>query len=156
MKNQLINLDFTSFYVSSAPSAEGDFFFLERERGGFLVVADETSSSPDCSADFSGVFDEGFFLVLFFSAGFGVAEGTSSFLDSFSDSEEESASDFFMEAFSAFSFNSAVSIAFTDFGFLERERLAVFFVAVFEDESCLSSTFFSFCFCASYQAVFRS
>ena len=66
MKNQLINLDFTSFYISSAPSAEGDFFFLERERGGFLVVADETSSSPDCSAAFSGVFDEGFFLVLLF------------------------------------------------------------------------------------------
>ena len=40
MKNQFINLDFTSFYVLSAPSAEGDFFFLERERGGFFVVAD--------------------------------------------------------------------------------------------------------------------
>ena len=66
MKNQFINLDFTSFYVSSAPSAEGDFFFLERELGGFFVVADGTSSSPDCSAAFSGVFDEGFFLVLFF------------------------------------------------------------------------------------------
>ena len=66
MKNQLINLDFTSFYVSSAPSAEGDFFFLEGERGGFLVVADGTSSLPDFSAAFSGVFDEGFFLVLLF------------------------------------------------------------------------------------------
>ena len=85
MKNQLINLDFTSFYVSSAPSAEGDFFFLERERGGFFVVADETSSPPDCSAAFSGVFDEGFFLVLFFSGAIGVAKGTSSFLDSFSE-----------------------------------------------------------------------
>ena len=42
MKNQFINLDFTSFYVSSAPSAEGDFFFLERERGDFFVVTDET------------------------------------------------------------------------------------------------------------------
>ena len=112
MKNQLINLNFTSFYVSSAPSAEGDFFFLERERGGFCVVADGTSSSPDCSAAFSGVFDDGFFLVLLFPDDFGVAEGTSSFLDSFSDSDEESASDFFMEAFSAFSFNSEVSIAF--------------------------------------------
>ena len=144
MKNQFINLDFTSFYVSSAPSAEGDFFFLERERGGFLVVADGTSSSPDCSAAFSGDFDEGFFLVLFFSGAFGVAEETSSFLDSFPDSEEESASDFFMEAFSAFSFNSAVSIAFLDFGVLERERLAVFFAGVFEEESCFSSTFSSF------------
>ena len=92
MKNQFINLDFTSFYVSSAPSAEGDFFLLERERGGFFVVADDgTSSSPNCSAAFSGVFDEGFFLVLFFSGAFGVAEETSSFLDSFSDSDEESA-----------------------------------------------------------------
>ena len=144
MKNQFINLDFTSFYVSSAPSEEGDFFFLERERGGFFVVADETSSPPDCSAAFSGVFDEGFFLVLFFSGAFGVAEGTSSFLESFSDSDEESASDFFMEAFSAFSFNSEVSIAFLDFGVLERERLAVFFAGVFEDESCFSSTFSSF------------
>ena len=73
-----------------------------------------------------------------------MAEGTSSFLDSFSDSEEESASDFFMEAFSAFSFNSEVSIAFLDFGVLERERLAVFFAGDFEDESCFSSTFSSF------------
>ena len=144
MKNQFINLDFTSFYVSSAPSAEGDFFFLERERGGFLVVADETSSPPDCSAAFSGVFDEGFFLVLFFSGAFGVAERTSSFLESFPDSDEESASDFFMKAFSAFSFNSEVSIAFLDFGVLERERLAVFFAGVFEEESCFSSTFSSF------------
>ena len=144
MKNQFINLDFTSFYVSSAPSAEGDFFFLERERGGFLVVADGTSSSPDCSAAFSGVFDEGFFLVLFFSGAFGVAERTSSFLESFPDSDEESASDFFMEAFSDFSFNSEVSIAFLDFGVLERERLAVFFAGVFEDDSCFSSTFSSF------------
>ena len=144
MKNQFINLDFTSFYVSSAPSAKEDFFFLERELGGFLVVADETSSPPDCSAAFSGVFDEGFFLVLFFSGAFGVAEETSSFLDSFPDSEEESASDFFMEAFSAFSFNSEVSMAFLDFGLLERERLAVFFAGVFEDESCFSSTFSSF------------
>ena len=144
MKNQLINLDFTSFYISSAPSAEGDFFFLELERGGFLVVADETSSPPDCSAAFSGVFDEGFFLVLFFSAAFGVTEGTSSFLDSFSDSDEESASDFCIEAFSVFSFNSEVSIDFLDFGVLERERLAVFFAGVFEDESCFSSTFSSF------------
>ena len=44
MKNQFINLDFKSFYVSSAPSAEGDFFFLELERGGFFFVADGTSS----------------------------------------------------------------------------------------------------------------
>ena len=133
MKNQFINLDFTSFYVSSAPSAEGDFFFLELERGGFLVVTDGTSPSPDCSAAFSGVFDEGFFLVLFFSGAFGVAERTSSFLESFSDSDVESASDFFMEAFSTFLFNSEVSIAFLDFRVLERERLAVFFVEVFEE-----------------------
>ena len=45
MKNQFINLDFTSFYVSSAPSAEEDFLFLERERGGLFAVADGTSSS---------------------------------------------------------------------------------------------------------------
>ena len=143
MKNQFINLDFTSFYVSSEPSTEGDFFFLERERGGFFVVADETSSSPDCSKAFSGVFDEGLFLVLFFSGAFGVAERTSSFFES-SDSDVESASDFFMEAFSAFSFNSEVSIAFLDFGVLERERLAVFFAGVFEEEFCFSSTFSSF------------
>ena len=144
MKNQLINLDYKSFYVSSAPSAEGDFFFLERERGDFFVFAEVTSLSPDCSAAFSGVFDEGFFLVLFFSGAFGVAEGTFSFLESFSDSDEESASDFFLEAFSDFSFNSEVSIAFLDFGVLERERLAVFFAGVFEDDSCFSSTFSSF------------
>ena len=144
MKNQFINLDFTSFYVSSAPSAEGDFFFLERELGGFFVVAEGTSSSPDCSAAFSGVFDDGFFLVLFFSGAFEVAEGTSSFLGIFSDSDEESASDFFMEAFSAFSFNSEESIAFLEFGVLERERLAVFFAGVYEDDSCFSSTFSSF------------
>ena len=47
----------------------------------------------------------------------------------------------FMDVFSSFSFYSEVSIAFLDFGVLERERLAVFFAGVFEDESCFSSTF---------------
>ncbi|MEC8187160.1 MAG: hypothetical protein VX059_00055 [SAR324 cluster bacterium] len=65
-------------------------------------------------------------------------------MESFPDSDEESASDFFMKAFSAFSFNSEVSIAFLDFRVLERERLAVFFAGVFEEESCFSSTFSSF------------
>ena len=58
---------------------------------------------------------------------FGVAERTSSFLESFSDSDVESASDFFMEAFSAFSFNSEVSIAFLDFrGFGTRTTGSLF------------------------------
>ena len=53
---------------------------------------------------------------VFLSGAFGVAERTSSFLESFSILTVESASDFF-RSLSAFSFNSEVSIAFLDFRF---------------------------------------